>query len=351
MANIKISQLNPYPTPQLVSTDFLPVDQSSSLVTYRASIQQLQSTLSTGSLYGTSSWAVNALTASYLPIGTYLITSSWAQTASIALTASYAANASGALNGNGTNTYIPVWTGNTTLGNSNIYYSAASSSYISNNSNFEIINNVGGQSNLAIISGYNSSLILESYYTASDQWVLVSSAGNSGQGGILQLYTISSSNNLASKQGTVPSSYGFVYGMEILSNGYYFWPLPDAGSIGLDGTFNIGTPVTANNSSTYNTSSRLQIFVYSGSNASNPQIYRLNNAINVTYGSGSNINTVFNVSSSGQVYSTGYNVISSSGYQYTASLASGSFSVLEDNGLMYLFARSANGKLRSASLA
>ena len=35
----------------------------------------------TGSLFGTSSWAQNALTASFLPIGTYNITSSWAQNA------------------------------------------------------------------------------------------------------------------------------------------------------------------------------------------------------------------------------------------------------------------------------
>jgi|LakMenEpi03Aug12_release.lakeMendotaPanAssembly.Ray.scaffolds.fasta_scaffold41695_4 hypothetical protein len=41
----------------------------------------------TGSLLGTSSWATNALTASFLPIGTYNITSSWAQSASNAINA------------------------------------------------------------------------------------------------------------------------------------------------------------------------------------------------------------------------------------------------------------------------
>ena len=40
----------------------------------------------TGSLFGTSSWATRALTASFLPVGTYAITSSWATNA---LTASY----------------------------------------------------------------------------------------------------------------------------------------------------------------------------------------------------------------------------------------------------------------------
>jgi hypothetical protein len=43
----------------------------------------------TGSLFGTASWAQNAITASFLPVGTYQITSSWAQSASQAITASY----------------------------------------------------------------------------------------------------------------------------------------------------------------------------------------------------------------------------------------------------------------------
>jgi hypothetical protein len=41
----------------------------------------------TGSLLGTSSWATNTLTASFLPVGTYNITSSWAQSASNAINA------------------------------------------------------------------------------------------------------------------------------------------------------------------------------------------------------------------------------------------------------------------------
>jgi hypothetical protein len=41
----------------------------------------------TGSLFGTASWATNALTASFLPVGTYNITSSWAQSASNAINA------------------------------------------------------------------------------------------------------------------------------------------------------------------------------------------------------------------------------------------------------------------------
>jgi len=41
----------------------------------------------TGSLLGTASWAINTLTASFLPVGTYSITASWAQSASNAVNA------------------------------------------------------------------------------------------------------------------------------------------------------------------------------------------------------------------------------------------------------------------------
>lgn len=60
-----------------------------------------------GSSFVTASWAINALTASFLPLSTYNITSSWAQSASQALTSSraisssYALTASYALNGGG----------------------------------------------------------------------------------------------------------------------------------------------------------------------------------------------------------------------------------------------------------
>jgi hypothetical protein len=60
-----------------------------------------------GSSFVTASWAINALTASFLPLGTYNITSSWAQsasqasTSSRAISSSYALTASYALNGGG----------------------------------------------------------------------------------------------------------------------------------------------------------------------------------------------------------------------------------------------------------
>ena len=53
---------------------------------------------STSRFFGTASWAENALTASFLPLGTYNITSSWAVSASQAVSASFATTASYVLN-------------------------------------------------------------------------------------------------------------------------------------------------------------------------------------------------------------------------------------------------------------
>jgi hypothetical protein len=91
----------------------------------------------TGSLLGTASWAGSAsqaLTASYLPIGTYNITSSWAQSASQAISSSYALSASYAPGGGGvtinnnTDNYILTATGtaNTVNGEANLTFDGSS---------------------------------------------------------------------------------------------------------------------------------------------------------------------------------------------------------------------------------
>ena len=72
----------------------------------------------TGSVFGTSSWSTNALSASYAPGGgttlttgsTYPITSSWSTTSSNII--------------GGTSNYIPLWSTNTSLGNSVLYQSS-----------------------------------------------------------------------------------------------------------------------------------------------------------------------------------------------------------------------------------
>jgi hypothetical protein len=53
---------------------------------------------SSSRLFGTASWAINAQTASFLPVGTYNVTASWAVSASQAVSASFATTASYVLN-------------------------------------------------------------------------------------------------------------------------------------------------------------------------------------------------------------------------------------------------------------
>jgi len=373
--SIKISQLDPITS--LTGSDFFPIDQSSSIKTYRASLSQLQNLFSTGSFtgsltgritgtgdspqfVGTSSWAINSLSSNSSISGAFSISSSYALSSSNALTASYALNSNAAdLSGVGTTNYIPIWTGNKTLGSTSDFYSETG--YFTSTRDLKVIKNApalfitgSGGGYVAVRAEYNSALMLQSAQSSSqDGWMMIVSAddANAAPGvpydirGRLDLTTVSASSQFISKQVTDEST-PITYVLSTRSNGLYYWPQPGAQSLSRDGTFNIGVD-TGNP----NTDTRLKIQVYSGSSVSNPQTYHIRKAIEVTYGSGSTLNTTFCVSSSGQVYSTGYNVISSSNFAYTSSLKSGSFAVIEDNSIMFLFARSANGTLRSASLA
>jgi hypothetical protein len=368
--SIKISQLDPIAS--LTGSDFFPIDQSSSIKTYRASLIQLQNLFSTGSFtgsftgsilgtgtspqfVGTSSWAINAFSSIS---GAFSISSSYALTSSNSVTASYALNSSaGDLSGNGTLNYIPIWTGNKTLGSTSDFY--AETGYFTSNrdlkiqkSNPALFVTGSGVGYVAVRAEYNSSLMLQSAQSASkDNWSMIVNAdgANSAFGsydirGRLDLTSITASSQFTSKQVTGEST-PITYVLSTRSNGLYYWPQSGAQSLSRDGTVNIGVDIA-----TPNTDARLKIQVFSGSSAANPQTYHLGKAIEVTYGS-SSLTTTFCVSSSGQVYSTGYNVINSSNFIYTGSLASGSFAVIESNGVMFLFARSSNGTLRSASLS
>jgi hypothetical protein len=363
--SIKISQLDTIAS--LTGSDFFPIDQSSSIKTYRASLTQLQNLFSTGSftgsfkgdLNGTSSWTISSSRSISSSHSNFSNSSSYALSSSNALTASYALNSNaGTLFGVGIANYIPIWTNSTTLGSTNDFYSETG--YFTSTRDLKIQKagpalfvTGSGLGYVAVRAEYNSSLMLQSAQSSSqDVWSMIVSAdgANAAPGvpydirGRLDLTSISSSTQFTSKQVTGEAT-PITYVLSTRSNGLYYWPLPGAQSLSRDGTVNIGVD-TANP----NTDTRLKIQVFSGSNASNPQTYHLGKAIEVTYGS-SSLNTTFCVSSSGQVYSTGYNVISSSNFAYTSSLSSGSFAVIENNGVMYLFARSANGTLRSASLS
>jgi hypothetical protein len=317
--SVKISELNSF-VGTITSSDYFPVNKSSSLTTYRAPISSLQSFLSTGSftgsfigtLTGTASWANNALTASFVTgsrvVGTV-------NSASYALSASYAQNAGG-LSGTGTAQYFAKWNSANSLTDASMYYSSVSSSNISTD-NFQVYGTNkylrvygNAQPAIQISSTFNSTLILDSLTTASDGMAFVVGSdgyyytfGNPlsaswGRGSFEWIsYTGSNNWTFGGKDYTADNlGYGILRVMRLRSNGFYFWPLAGVQSISKDGTFNIGV-----DSGTENHETRLMIQVYSGSSAS-PTVDHLHKAIEVYYGSGSVNNVTFCVSSSGKTY-------------------------------------------------
>lgn len=318
--SIKISQLDPITS--LTGSDFFPIDQSSSIKTYRASLTQLQDLFSTGSFtgsltgritgtgtspqfVGTSSWSISSSRSISSSYSDFSNSSSYALSSSNALTASYALNSNaGDLSGTGTTNYLPIWTATKTLGDSKFYLSS-SQYYLKNVTSYTALNieqSTSGQSFLIVSGHYNSSLSLRNYNTASDSWVLVVSGDGEdvvspGVKGALDWSTYTSNSLFSSKQPTVAGTYQDITRMmRVKSSGIYFWPLSSVQSLSKDSTFNIGV-----DSGTQNTSTRFLIDVYSGSNASNPVINHLGKAIEVRYGS-SSLNTTFCVSSSGKTY-------------------------------------------------
>jgi hypothetical protein len=203
---------------------------------------------------------------------------------------------------------LPRWITNTGLGNSPLYYNSINDVYTSSVTGFLI--SKAGQSYSIIEGGYNGNLVIRSQFSSSDSWVLLTygdSAGDSNRGSF-ELNSFTSSNQFTAKQ---PSgSSPVVKAMQIVSNGIYLWPLSQIQSLSNDGTVTIGAGyVNLVSASSLNTSSRLKIYVYSGSSASNPQINHLSRAIEVLYGSGSDIsgyNVTFGVSSSGHVVGSGF---------------------------------------------
>ena len=360
--SIKISQLDPIAS--LTGSDFFPIDQSSSIKTYRASLIQLQDLFSTGSFtgsltgritgtgtspqfVGTSSWAISSSRSISSSYSDFSNSSSYALSSSNALTASYALNSTaGTLFGSGTTNYIPIWTNSTTLGSTNAFY--AETGYFTSTQDLKIQKSnpalfVTGSNGgyVAVRAEYNSSLMLQSAQSSSgDSWALIVNAdgANSAPGtpydirGTIDLVSYSGSSQFVSKQVTGEST-PVSYVMSSRSNGLYFWPQKGAQSLSRDGTFNIGA-----SPSTINTSSRFTIEVFSGSSASNPQTYHLHKAIEVTYGS-SSLTTTFCVSSSGQVIATGY---SGSNFNAVSFYGSASYALSSSNAVTASYALSSN---------
>ena len=363
--SIKISQLDPIAS--LTGSDFFPIDQSSSIKTYRASLTQLQNLFSTGSFtgsvigtivgtgtspqfVGTSSWAISSSRSISSSYSDFTNSSSYALSSSNALTASYALNSSaGTLVGGGITNYIPIWTNSTTLGSTSDFYVETSPNYFTSTRDLKIQKaspalfvTGSGLGYVAVRAEYNSSLMLQSAQSASqDGWSLILSAdgANAAPGnpydirGRLDLTSISASSQFLSKQVTGEST-PITYVLSTRSNGLYYWPQPGAQSLSRDGTFNIGVD-TANP----NTDTRLKIQVFSGSSVANPQTYHLGKAIEVTYGSGSTLNTTFCVSSSGQVIATGY---SGSNFNALSFYGSASYALSSSNSITSSYALTAS---------
>ena len=367
--SIKISQLDPIAS--LTGSDFFPIDQSSSIKTYRASLTQLQNLFSTGSFtgsftgsilgigtspqfVGTSSWAISSSRSISSSYSDFSNSSSYALSSSNALTASYALNSSaGDLSGGGTLNYIPLWTGNKTLGSTSDFYVETSPNYFTSTQDLKIQKSnpalfVTGSDlgYVAVRCTYNSSLMLQSSQSASrDSWALIVNADDANAAfftanpstaydirGTIDLVSYSGSSQFVSKQVTGEST-PVSYVMSSRSNGLYFWPQKGAQSLSRDGTFNIGA-----SPSTINTSSRFTIEVFSGSSASNPQTYHLHKAIEVRYGS-SSLNTTFCVSSSGQVIATGY---SGSNFNAVSFYGSASYALSSPNTVTASYALTAS---------
>ena len=332
--SIKISQLDPIAS--LTGSDFFPIDQSSSIKTYRANLTQLQDLFSTGSFtgsltgritgtgtspqfVGTSSWAISSSRSISSSYSDFSNSSSYALSSSRSVTASYALNSNaGDLSGVGTVNFLPIWSGsNKTLGNSTIFYGtpiggypgnvSTSDFYIQKPNPFLYITG-SGQGSVNIYSSFNSSLVIANAVTSSDyhSFVVTGDIGDTGNPqnrGQFNWTTNTASNNFTYAGASHPKNYtadnlpfGIMYICRVRSNGFYFWPLSGAQGVSRDGTFNIGV-----DSGTENHDTRLKIQVFSGSSIS-PTVDHLHKAIEVTYGSGSSNPVTFCVSSSGKTY-------------------------------------------------
>jgi len=251
--------------------------------------------------------------------------------------------------GAGIANYIPIWTNSTTLGSTNDFY--AETGYFTSTRDLKIQKaspalfvTGSGLGYVAVRAEYNSSLMLQSAQSSSqDNWSLIVNADGANNvfgpydiRGRFDITTVSASSQFFSKQVTGETT-STTYVLSTRSNGLYYWPLPGAQSLSRDGTFNIGVDIA-----NQNTESRFKIQVFSGSSASNPQTYHIKKAIEVTYGSGSTINTTFCVSSSGQVIATGY---SGSNFNAVSFYGSASYALSSSNAVTasYVSSQSSNG--------
>ena len=129
----------------------------------------------TGSLQGTASWANSAsqaLTASFLPVGTYNITASWAQSASNAINAQTASNIFPAITNNTDNRVLTATGGGTINGENNLTFDGTT---LTVTGNATITNNLVVQGT----ASFQQTTNLE----VADRFILLASGSNSDGGG------------------------------------------------------------------------------------------------------------------------------------------------------------------------
>lgn len=367
MSTIKISELNTFPA-LLKTEDFFPIDRSSSLLTYRATLGQLQALLTTGSfsgsLIGTASWANNAVSSSYAITSSYSANSI---SSSYALTASYVSGSGGSVTGTGTAQYFTKWSNTNVLTDADFYYDTSAFNNVSTK-NLLIFKNTpqlivtgSGQSFASVISTFNSSLVLGSATTASDALTITCGADGNfysspgwGRGGIeMSSYTSSNNFTYGGKDysgDNLPG--GQLRLVRLRSNGWYFWPLSGVQSVSRDGTVNIGV-----DSGTENHDTRLKIAVFSGSSAAPQTVDHLLKAIEVSYGSGSagSWPVTFCVSSSGKTYIgnelTVYGNTTLNAPNYLAIVNSGDIVNVDAGSIAYQFIQLGNNGTASVTMS
>jgi len=132
----------------------------------------------TGSLQGTASWANSAsqaLTASFLPVGTYNITASWAQSASNAINAQTASNIFPAITNNTDNRVLTATGGGTINGENNLTFDGTT---LTVTGNATITNNLVVQGTASFQHATNLEV--------ADRFILLASGSNSsGDGGLV----------------------------------------------------------------------------------------------------------------------------------------------------------------------
>jgi hypothetical protein len=252
MSDTKISEL-PLIS-QITGSDFFPLNQSSSLTTYRGTVTQLRNYIASGSfsgsfsgsnfgsLLGTASFATSASHANTS------VTSTTSVSASVAISASYAANSQNALTGNGTAGYIAKYATSTGLNPSSLVnaYNAGglefNRTYLYSTETLVIEKPFDGIRLLTESGSGNQALIFTTITSSGDRltsskWDYMAVVGFDGGFNLFNPVTSKQYSGLNVK--TTGSSTG-IYPLIQRGNTLCFWPYIQTSTAYVDGRVGIG---------------------------------------------------------------------------------------------------------------